>query len=216
MPMQIGFLILSHNNPQQLHRLVGCLQRVYDNPPIVIHHDFSQSTLHRDRFPSAVQFVAPHIKTGWGKLSVVLAALRALEALYDNAAPDWFFLLSGADYPTMPASQVVKELNSCSFDALLDYRKVPKLSEATFNSLYRTRVSRYAVEIGDFQFAPLSGTAEDPALQHFAQPDNVALAWRRYAGFRSWFPIIRNGPRIGRYSLHLPFEDPRSTFHPEV
>ena len=43
--MRIGFVILSHNNPQQLRRLVLCLQQAYDNPPIAIHHDFGQSSL---------------------------------------------------------------------------------------------------------------------------------------------------------------------------
>ena len=39
----------------------------------------------------------PHVKTGWGKFSLVAAALRALELLYQSAAPDWFALLSAAD-----------------------------------------------------------------------------------------------------------------------
>src|SRR5438045_3613582 len=112
MSKAVGFVILSHSNPQQLVRLVRTLQRVYDNPPIVCHHDFSQCPLFPVVLPSEIRLVTPHIKTRWGRFSVVEAGLRALEMLYRDAAPDWFVLLSGADYPTMPAERVLADLNS--------------------------------------------------------------------------------------------------------
>ena len=52
MSKAIGFVIISHNYPQQLLRLVRCLQRNYNNPPIAIHHDLGQSQIRRDDFPS--------------------------------------------------------------------------------------------------------------------------------------------------------------------
>jgi hypothetical protein len=119
----------------------------------------------------------------------VIAALRALELLYQNAAPDWFALLSAADYPTMPAEKVLEELASGGMDALLDYREVPNINS---NLPYHT--------------------PENPALKHFESSANFALAWHRYIGFNFWFPIVRSGPRIGRYTVHLPFEDWRSPF----
>lgn len=48
----------------------------------------------------------------------MVAASRALRLLYQNAAPDWFILLSGADYPTAPAEKVVKELKSSGMDVV--------------------------------------------------------------------------------------------------
>ena len=143
MSNRIGFVILSHNNPRQLLRLVLCLQRIYDNPPIAIHHDIGQSQIRRDDFPSDAQFVSPHLKTGWGKFSVVGAALRALELLYQNAEPDWFVLLSAADYPTMPAGRVLERLSSSGMDAFLDYREVPSLSVD-----YKLSFSVYFINFG--------------------------------------------------------------------
>jgi hypothetical protein len=183
MSTPIGFVIVSYANPEHLLRLVQRLQRIYDNPPIVCHHDFGQCALRADEFPDDIRFVLPHEKTGWGKFAVVTAALRALELLYQKSTPDWFVLLSGSDYPTMPADQVVADLASCGGDALLDLREVPNSPP-------------------DMSYPP----PENPTLQHFGSAENLALAWRRYVGFNAWVPVIRAGPRIGRHTMYFPFE----------
>ena len=213
MLMRIGFVILSHNNPRQLQRLVRGLRKVYDNPPIAIHHDFGQSPIRPDDFPSDVKFVTPHIRTGWGKFSLVAAALRALELLYQNVTPDWFFLLSAADYPTMPAEKVREELVSSGMDALLDYREVPRLSD--FSHAHRLRISKYFVDVGVMRSDLRLPTPDNPSLKHFVLSSNLALAWRRYIGFYVWLPVVRRGPRLGRYMANLPFEDWRSPFAPD-
>jgi Core-2/I-Branching enzyme len=213
MSKRIGFVILSHNNPQQLGRLVRCLQRTYDNPPIAVHHDTGQSAVRQHDFASDVKFVSPHVKTGWGKFSLVVAALRALELLYQSAAPDWFYLLSAADYPTTPAKKVLEELASSGVDALLDYREVPSLSE--FSRDHRLRISRYSVDVGVLRYDTAFPMPENPALKHFVLSSNLALAWQRYIGFHVWLPVIRRGPRVGRYMVNLPFEDWRAPFGPD-
>ncbi len=190
MSRPIGFVILSHANPSQLLRLVQSLRRVYDNPPMVCHHDFTQCPFFPDEFPSEVRFVSPHVKTRWGQFSVVAAALRALKLLYQDAAPDWFVLVSGADYPTMRSEKVLEELTSSGMDALLDFREVSNISPG-----------------------PRCPEAEN-LPQHFEAPDNMAVAWHRYVEQIAWFPIvrIRNGPRIGRHTVSLPFKAWRSPF----
>jgi hypothetical protein len=183
----IGFIIISHTNPSQVLRLVRCLSRIYDNPLIVCHHDFSQSSLPLAEFPQSAQFIFPHIKTRWAQFSVVSATLLALDLLYQKAAPKWFVLLSGADYPTMPASEVLRDLESRGVDALLDYREVTK--------------------------PPLDvASPENPALRPFASRGNLELAWHRYVGMNPWVPIIRKGPRLGRHTFYLPFEAWSSPF----
>jgi hypothetical protein len=191
MSSQIGFIILSHNNPQHLLRLVRRLQQMYDNPPIVCHHDFGQCNLRRDDFPSEVRFVTPHIDTRWGRFEVVSATLRSLELLYSNAAPDWFALLSGADYPTMGADGVLKGLSLSNADALIDFREAVKTAPSLPYTL-----------------------PENPALAHFVSPGNLKISWNRYVGFNAWVPIIRPGPRLGRYTIYLPFEAWGSPFGP--
>ena len=215
MARRIGFVILSHRDPQQLRRLVHCLQRVYDNPPIAVHHDFDQSPLGLIDFPSDVQFVAPHVKTRWGHFSVVIAVLRALELLYQTATPDWFALLSGADYPTMPAASVLEDLEASGVDALLDHRELPTRSDGKLKVSSGIRFLEDSVELGSLHLMRADPAPDNPALKHFAMPANAALAWRRYMGLRLSLPIVRNGPRIGRYIVQLPIEDWRSPFAPD-
>lgn len=175
MSSEIGFVIVSHNYPQQLLRLVCSLQRFYDNPLIAIHHDVSQSPIRYGEFPPDVKFVAPHTKTRWGHFSVLTASLRGLELLYANAQPKWFFLLSGADYPVMPADMVLRELSKNEVDALLDYREVGSLEPP-----------------------------DNPALWQFCRAENAELARRRYVAWRLCLPVVRRGPRIGAKCLYLP------------
>lgn len=113
----LGFIILSHDKPRQLRRLIDRLGSMFDAPPIVCHHDFSQCDL-PGQWPENVSFVRPHVPTKWGTISGVEAVLRAMAQMSQSAAnPDWLVLLSGTDYPIAPASQVLADLRASEFDA---------------------------------------------------------------------------------------------------
>ena len=185
MVKQIGFVILSHTNPSQTFRLIRSLQRVYGNPVIVCHHDFGQSAVSPQEFPSGTYLVTPHVKTSFGHFSVVTAMLRGLELLYQIAEPDWFFLLSGADYPTLQSEKVIDDLVCTEVDALLDYREVP-----------------------DNPTECPGPRSENPALQVFSAPSSLEEAWTRYIGFKAWSPVIRSGPRLGRHTTSFSFKKP--------
>jgi hypothetical protein len=122
----LGFVILSHADADQLARLVCTLNRVYRHPPIAVHHDFSQTAVDIGQFGANVGFVQPSVRTKWAHISIVHAALAALRTLYDRALPDWFTLLSAADYPTMPAEAVVAELHQSAFDLYMDHQLVER------------------------------------------------------------------------------------------
>lgn len=177
--MIVGFVILSHNHPQQVLRLVSFLDRVYGRPPIAIHHDTHQSPIDVFDFPDWVSFVENPERTRWAQFSVVRGALKALALLYSKSKPDWFFLLSGADYPIRAAHDVFSYLSNLKADALVDYRDVPDLDSNT----------------------PVEPPA-NPALAHFTAPGNGRLAFQWYVGLNLWFPILRPGPRIGRRTIY--------------
>ncbi len=198
MTTTIGFVILSHDNPQQLRRLVQTLRRLYDDPPIAIHHDFSQSACDPSDIAGAA-FVKPHIFTRWGKFSIVRATMLALELLYTISDPDWFILLSASDYPVMPADRVRDDLASLMADALIDYRQIPQTGPAT----------------------QVPGTL--PCLAPHGNDLNVRLARNRYLKAIVRIPMLRKGShpgvpdprhtyRIGAYTLCLPFASPASPF----
>ena len=152
----------------------------------------------------------------WGQFSVVNRRTTSpLKLLYRSGEPDWFVLISAADYPTMSAARVLDELTSNKADALLDYRAVPTLTNGSLRISAGLQISRYSVDIGKLKVNSLYIAPENPSLKHFVLSTNLGLAWRRYIGLNFLIPVIRKGPRIGRYTLHLPFEDPRSPFTPD-
>jgi hypothetical protein len=195
--MLIGFVILSHQNPRQLARLVRTLNRLYDNPPIACHHDTSQSSLDPREFPGNVTFVAQPLRTGWAKWSIVAAALAALRDLYANADPDWYVLLSASDYPIASPDRVRAELAESQADALIDHRLVGS----------------------DPQTATRLHGPRNPTLDHFEAPANRQMLRGRYLGAELWLPMVRfngpRGPRLGRRTLHLPFDNPWRPFTAE-
>lgn len=123
--MNIGFVILSHRDPGMLRRLVNRLNRSFDEPPIVCHHDTHQIPIDMKAFPSNVRFVAQPIRTRWGHISIVQAFRMSLRQLYDWRPADWFVFLSANDYPIKPGARILAELQHSPFDAYLDHRRVP-------------------------------------------------------------------------------------------
>lgn len=111
MSRSIGFIVVSHRDPPMVRRLMTKLTEMFDRPRIVCHHDFSKCALGDEPFGDHVSFVRPHIATGWGDFSVVEATVMAIRQMFTAAsAPDWFVLLSGADYPIKPAAKIVEDL----------------------------------------------------------------------------------------------------------
>jgi hypothetical protein len=189
----IGFVVVSHGEPAQLSRLITALNEYYEEPPIAVHHDIGQQALDGFNRPENVYLVDPSLSTGWAKWSVIEAALRALALLYEKADPDWFFLLSAADYPCMNPSRVRAELASTSADAFLDVHHL-------FGGQARARLE------GDL----------NPQLTQFLSEANRQLKWNHYVGAEFWVPILRRrlrgGYRLGRYTIKLPFSAPYMPF----
>jgi hypothetical protein len=159
----IGFVLVSHDKPAQLLRLVRRLMKLYDNPPIVCHHDFGKCSLEGFDFPREVTFVRPHIETKWGGMSFCLAFFAALRTLYQRAdRPEWFAFISGTDYPVRPAQTVLDQLAGSDFDLYMDHR------------------------VAEYPWAPDPGVKYD--AHSFNSVDWVPLAYDRYVAIRLWLP----------------------------
>lgn len=147
----IGFVLLTHANQSQAIRLIDRLNRLFGDPPIACHHDFSQAHFDPSLFSSNVRFVQPHVKTRWGTISLVHAMLRGLRLLYEQSSPDWFYLLSGADYPILDAEAIRRELAASPYDAYIrlqkiDHRSIPKRAAADTGGLESASYLRLAYE----------------------------------------------------------------------
>lgn len=125
MSISIGFLLVTHNKPSQFLRLVSRLNEMFNYPPIVCHHNFSITPLEIQGLSNNIGFVRPHVKTKWGKFTTIDAELKALELLYKRPdSPDWFILLSGADYPIKSAKTIIDDLSTTEFDAFMHHEVV--------------------------------------------------------------------------------------------
>ena len=58
---KVAFVVLSHNDPTQLLRLTTTLTRLYENPQIVCHHNFTLCPLDQKRVSKHLSVCAtPH------------------------------------------------------------------------------------------------------------------------------------------------------------
>ena len=192
MSVTVGFVILSHRAGGFLPRLIDALDREYDRPPIVVHHDFGQAELDTGAFGPNVQFVQPSLHTAWASISIVKAALRSLALLYRDGGPDWFFLLSAQDYPIMAGARVRSELKRTDVDAFLDL---------------------WPTELGKTGAATLIGEG-NPGLAHFGLEGYRTMRWKLQFLQQLWVPILRFRPRfrIGRLTWRPPIKA-RHPFH---
>lgn len=123
----LGFVLLTHEKPAQILRLIERLNFMFDDPPIVCHHDFSQCDLPVDLIPGNVSFVKPHLKTGWGDWTLTEATIKGIKQLYSRPdSPEWFTLLSGRDYPVKPAKKIINDFKNTSGDAHISTLKITK------------------------------------------------------------------------------------------
>jgi hypothetical protein len=54
--MSIGFVLLTHHQPHQIDRLLAQLNKMFNYPPIVCHHDFDKCALSVDHLSKNIEF----------------------------------------------------------------------------------------------------------------------------------------------------------------
>jgi hypothetical protein len=180
--IRIGFVLLTHSEPDQVLALTQVLSELYDGPPIVCHHDFTQCPLDKSLFSSNVRFVEPHCRTFWGCFSIIPATIAGIRMLMGGPnPPDWFYLLSGSDYPTLSPGDVLSKLGETLIDAFIDHREIFYHSDAT-DGLEETRTG-------------------------FARSSYPTLAYKRYVAVAVPRPSKAKPfsiPPVGRSYLHHP------------
>ncbi len=109
--MNLGFIILAHHQPDAIRRLVDLLAT--DGNRVVIHFDTSATKLDQQAVariaaekPDQVTVISKvHCVWGeWSLVDAVLHALREFEKLPKQ--PEYIHLMSGADFPIRPVSEL--------------------------------------------------------------------------------------------------------------
>jgi hypothetical protein len=120
-PPRVAYLLLTHEARPQLERLLARLREGSPTAPIVVHHDAARSDPPRAvcaRFGADLLTLVEGLE--WGGYSIVEAVLRSLEWMTREIGFDWVVVLSGADYPLRPLSEIEAEIAGCGADALID------------------------------------------------------------------------------------------------
>lgn len=106
--MKIAYLILAHDDPQKLKRLIMSLQT--RNAYFFIHIDKKVELSPFQSYCSEmknVRFIKNRVKVNWGGYSMCIAERELIrDSLSDSVKYDRFILLSGLDYPIWPNSKI--------------------------------------------------------------------------------------------------------------
>lgn len=143
--MKIAYLLLAHNNPAHLQRLISALST--HSSSFFIHVDKKSKI---DPFQALkgnnIHFVQERVPVYWGDFSQVEAMLILLRsALAHRGRFDRFVLLSGADYPLRSASAMQRFFEDNPKREYLNLVAMP--SEAVGKSL--SRLTTYTVRPGN-------------------------------------------------------------------
>lgn len=124
--MKVCYFIQSHNNPEQICRLVKTIKKISPNCQVLISHDFSTSYL--DISPlrdfSGVDLIERNRPPVRSEYSFFEVYLEAINWLFDhNSDFDWLIYLSAQDYPTQPLSKFEDFLRKTEYDAFIQHWK---------------------------------------------------------------------------------------------
>lgn len=117
--MHIAILLLCHNNPEKINKLISALED--DEIDIYIHVD-KKSNIEKSIIISSNHIkILPdelRINVMWAQFSQVEAEINLLNFAAKNSNYDYYILLSGADYPIVSLNDLKKYLESnygCNF-----------------------------------------------------------------------------------------------------
>lgn len=127
--MRLAYLILAHQLPEQVIRLV---QRLLEPDATFLIHidrkldDHSFVAMKRTLAASNVHFLPRHL-CHWATFSIVRATNAGIRAVVEgNHRFDYLILLSGQDYPIKPVSQVKRTLREAGGRSFLHHVPLPK------------------------------------------------------------------------------------------
>jgi hypothetical protein len=114
LPVTVAYLILAHQNPEQLARLVDSLPA---SSPVLIHFDLRAPPAVYGRVVEllgarpGLQFVK-RAKSRWASMGIVKGEINLIQSLVDSGVHyDYATLLSGSDYPIKSNSEIAAHLD---------------------------------------------------------------------------------------------------------
>ncbi len=130
--MKIAYIIRAHQYPELLKRLVDALRapgvRLYIHIDKKVAEQPFRDVLDPDGHAADISFVNQRVEMNWGGYSMIRATLNALHQIIEETAddpPDYFFLLSGQDYPILSNREIAEFMEAHRGKEFLSYAKMP-------------------------------------------------------------------------------------------
>jgi hypothetical protein len=178
--MRLAHLILAHNTPLSLERLVNRL--IYDNTDIYIHLDKKQpisAYRHISALPGVV-FITNRVDVTWGNYSMIAATIKSMGEILKSAnSYSHINLLSGADYPLKSPDKIQSFLFENTGKTFIRWKHI-------YNEWGETKSRFDKYSFGDYKF---------PFRYKLQKIFNRRLAPRKLPnglepfGFSQWFTI---------------------------
>lgn len=178
--MTLAYLILAHNNPSQLKRLVQKLSS--SQTDIYIHIDAKAKLA--DFMPIAalpnVYFVTKREKVYWGAYSIVQATVNGFEQIIASSkAYDYITLLSGQDYPLKSNTAIQNFFKANEGKAFMEFYLVNDVWQEAIPRLNKYYLTNY----------PFAGSTKLEMLLNKLLPKRLPPKDLVFVGRSQWFSI---------------------------
>lgn len=178
--MTIAYLILAHNNPSQLQRLVQKLSN--SQTDIYIHIDAKGKLA--DFMPIAalsnVYFVTKREKVYWGAYSIVQATVNGFEQMLTSGKRyDYITLLSGQDYPLKSNTAIIDFFKANPNKAFMEFYSVNDIWQEAIPRLNKYYLTNY----------PFAGSTKLETLLNMVLPKRQPPKDLVFVGRSQWFSI---------------------------
>jgi hypothetical protein len=123
--MKICYLIQTHQNAEQIYRLVDRIKQSSFGNRIIISHDFTNCNLDEVALEKRGIRVLRTEAGKRGDFFVIQSYLNAIKWLIDHGIEyDWLIYLSGQDYPAKPILEIESFLSNTNYDGFMEYFNV--------------------------------------------------------------------------------------------
>ncbi|MBE9586353.1 glycosyl transferase [Mucilaginibacter sp. JRF] len=178
--MKLAHLILAHQSPEQLSRLVSRIS--HPDADIFVHIDAKVSIEPFEQALNAdnVIFITDRVRVYWGAFSIVHATINGLKQILDSDVEySYINLLSGHDYPLQSADALVDFLKANLGKAFMNFRMAkPNWLEAL------PRVQKYHLDNYRFPLRYRLQYVINKILPERELPDSMVLVGRS-----QWFTM---------------------------
>jgi hypothetical protein len=122
--MKVAIIILAHNKPEQLNRLIRHLK--HDDIDIFIHIDKKNNSMkkHIDINSPNIKVINNSVSVYWGTFSQIQATLNSLEEARIKNRYDYYFLLSGQDYPIKTTEYILNFLKNSKGMNFIEFKEI--------------------------------------------------------------------------------------------